>query len=178
MRKPIFVGLLLCAAALSGCSVPTAIQSQTSAASEVANNKAFYSPVHVEYAFQPSDVDVTVHVIGQAGSACSFPLSMSQAFYQTFDAVDNQAFHNLGPANTTGAYTIRFEINSFDNSLVFAGGTAVAHSDLTLRVSVSDPSSHEINRQFVRGSGYMQSSSFLCKDGEPAVADAVQKALR
>src|SRR5487761_1125842 len=161
MRNFAFLGILVLAVALGGCSVPTSIQPQTSAASEVANSKAFYSPVHVEYAFQPSDIDVTGHVIGNAGSACSFPLSMSQAFYTTFDAINNQAVPDLVPANTAGAFPIRFEIDSFDNSIVFAGGTAVAHSDLTLR-----------------GSGYMQSSSFLCKDGEPAVADSVQKALR
>jgi len=172
----------LLVAALGGCSVPTRINSETAAASEVANSKVINSPMMIDYAFQPADLDITVNPIGNTGSACSFPLALSQAFYSTFDAVNHQAFRNIVGPNSRGAYRVRFELNSFDNSLVFAsrffGTTAVAHSDLTLRVSVIDPTGNEITRQLVRGSGQQQTDVGNCSNGDQAVAGAVQKALR
>lgn len=183
MKNLFLVALpLAAAAALAGCTVATPVAPQTAAAAEVASGKSFNSPVIIDYSFQPSDLDITVKPISYEGSACSFPLSLSQAFYSTFDAVNHQAFRHLVPSGTADAYRIRFELDSFDNSLVFAkrffGATAVAHSDLTLRVSVLDPSSHEVTRQFVRGTGQMQLDVGSCNGGEPAVAGAVQKALR
>ncbi len=183
MRGIICAAIAVSAVALlGGCAVPTHIDPQTVAAAEVASSKVFSSPVTVEYAFQANELDIRVEVTGFTGSACSFPLALSQAFYTTFDSVNHQAFRNLVAANSDGAYRVRVVIDTFDNSLIFAGrfwgSTAVAHSEIALRVSVMAPNGTEVSRQLIRGSGQQATDVGSCAGGSEAVEAAINKALR
>jgi hypothetical protein len=167
--------------AIGGCTVPTNVAPAQGAAAEVASGKVMNSPVAVEYAFQPTDLDVKISPIGARGSACSFPLTLSNAFYQTFDGVNHQAFRNVVPAGTPQAYRVHFELSSFDHDLMFAdkfmGSTAVAHASFSVRVSVFDPNSHELARQSIQGTGQQLDDVGACPDGAATLSKAIQKAL-
>jgi hypothetical protein len=134
------------------------------------------------YGFSDADFNITVAPTSYQGAACSFPLSLARAVRATFEIINRQAFRDLVPPGTIGAYRIRVDFSSFNPDMRFEprffGGAAVAHAEISLRVSVTDPDGVEIARQVIRGLGMRQNDAMSCDEGSAALSGAVQQALR
>src|SRR5262249_32155712 len=124
---------------------------------------------------------------GYVCSAHSFPVNAGPAISESIREVNDAAFSKIVPGGTMTAAGegadehVVFQLEQFNARLHFETGfwqaTAIANTDLALKVTVLDASGKETQRAVASGSGYGELDGG-CDAGAKALEAATNQAIK
>lgn len=171
---------------LGGCTYQANVAPTAAAASDIAPGRTVDRPV--SYYVAPELASVTQNASeGYVCSANAFPVNAGPAIASSIRSTNEAAFKNIvsgggmtDPAPGAERHIV-FQLERFTPRLHFEtgwwSGTAIANTELAMRVTVYDPQSQVVDRIVVAGSGYGETDGD-CDAGARALETATNQAIK
>lgn len=171
---------------LSACTYQANVAPTAAPAGEVMMDRRLSYPV--SYYVSPELSSLTRDASeGFACSAHEFPVNAGPAIASSIRSVNETAFASIVPGGTLteaapGANRhIAYQLDSFNPRLHFEqgwwSGTAVANTELVIRVTAYDAQGNEILRTVVSGTGYGEADGG-CDAGAEALQESTNQAIK
>jgi hypothetical protein len=185
--KALLLSIAIAAATiLGGCTYKANVAPTAAAAADIAPGRTVDKPV--SYYVSPELASLTRNASeGYVCSANAFPVNAGPAIAASIRNTNDAAFKNIvaGGGMTDAAPSaerhIVFQLEQFTPRIHFEQGwwsaTAIANTELAMRVTVYDGHAQEINRSVVAGNGYGEVDGG-CDAGAKALETATNQAIK
>jgi len=185
MRVGIIAAVAL-ALALGGCTYQANVAPTTTAAADIAPGRTVDRPVSYYVSSELASLSRNASE-GYVCSANAFPVNAGPAIASSIQTTNDAAFKKIIPGGgmtdaAPGAERhIVFALEQFTSRIHFEqgwwSGTAIANTELTMRVTVYDEHAQELNRAVISGTGYGEIDG-ACDAGARALETATNQAIK